>query len=154
MTQEIYTVNSRHVAASRDRVFALAADVLHWPELLPHYRYVRVLSGGGGTRTVAMGARRSGVPVRWTAIQTMHPDICEIHYRHVAGVTRGMDVVWRIEETDGGSRATITHRLQPCRTWLRLGFSRWVVGRVFVMAIADRTLAGIAARAEAGGNWT
>lgn len=152
MTREIYTVNSRQVAASPDQVFELAANVLNWPELLPHYRYVVMLRDGETTRTVAMGALRSGIPVRWTAIQELRPDRGEIQYRHIAGVTRGMDVVWRIEPDEGGSRATITHRLQPGRPWLRLGLSRWVVGTLFVMAIAERTLAGIARQAEADGN--
>ncbi len=152
MIPEIYTVNSQSVAAEPERVFALAADVTAWPELLSHYRYVRVLDGGDTSRTVAMGAQRGGFPVRWTAIQEIRPDRLEIYYRHVAGVTRGMDVLWQIEGAVGGSRAIITHRLQPDRWWLQSGVSRWVVGTVFVMAIADRTLAGIAARAEADGS--
>jgi ribosome-associated toxin RatA of RatAB toxin-antitoxin module len=151
MTREIYTVNARSVAASPERVYALAANVADWPRLLSHYRYVRVLEQDDEVRTVAMGARHSGIPVRWTAIQETRPDRLEIRYRHIRGVTRGMDVVWRVEPAAGGARATITHRLRPEWWWLRPALSRWMVGTVFVMAIAERTLAGIAARAEAEG---
>jgi aromatase len=148
MTAEIETVNSRAVAAGADQVFALAADVESWPAILPHYRYVHVVSDRGATRTVAMGARRSGIPVRWTAIQKVHADQLEIAYEHIAGVTRGMDVLWRIEPAGFGTRAMITHRLRPRQWWLRYRLTQWIVGKLFVMNIADRTLAGIAARAE------
>ena len=46
--------------APYDRIFDLAANVERWPELLPHYRYVRRLPGAD--RHFAMGARRGPVP--------------------------------------------------------------------------------------------
>jgi ribosome-associated toxin RatA of RatAB toxin-antitoxin module len=148
MTAHIDTVNMRVVAASPERVFELAADVVSWPDILPHYRYVRVLAETGRRRTVEMGARRSGVPVRWTASQEIRPDCLEIAYTHIAGVTRGMHVLWRIEPEGTGARATITHRLRPAQRWLRYRVTQWIVGTLFVMDIADRTLAGIARQAE------
>jgi hypothetical protein len=30
------------------RIVELAADVERWPEILPHYRWVTLLAGGGG----------------------------------------------------------------------------------------------------------
>jgi ribosome-associated toxin RatA of RatAB toxin-antitoxin module len=148
MTGMIDTLNTRVIAADPDLVFSLAANVTDWPEILPHYRYVRVLAGTDHRRTVAMGAARSGVPVRWTAIQEVNHSRLEILYRHVGGVTTGMDVVWTIEPLEAGARATITHRLRPERWWLRYGLTQWIVGTLFVMNIADRTLAGIGRHAE------
>jgi ribosome-associated toxin RatA of RatAB toxin-antitoxin module len=150
VSPEIVTTNTRVIASDPETVFSLAADVSAWPAILPHYRYVRVLSSDEATRTVAMGASRSGIPVRWTAVQQLYPQSLEIRYRHVAGVTRGMEVLWKIEPAEAGSRAVITHRLHPRQWWLQTGATRWMVGTVFVMNIADRTLAGIASRAERG----
>ena len=151
MTFAIHTVNERAIWATPDRVYELAADVTAWPDILSHYRYVRVRSEENGNRTVEMGARRSGFPVRWTAVQQPRPEQCEIAYRHTEGITRGMDVLWRIELNAGRSLTTITHVLHPTAWWLRFKISRWVVGEVFVKAIAEKTLAGIAAHAEQTG---
>ena len=51
-----------------DVVFDLAADVERWPQILPHYRYVRPVADPNGERRFAMGARRGPIPVRWEAI--------------------------------------------------------------------------------------
>lgn len=150
MSAGIVTANTRLIASDPEAVFSLAADVRAWPAILPHYRYVRILSTDQMTRTVAMGASRSGIPVRWTAIQELHPESLEIAYRHIAGVTRGMDVLWKIEPAEAGCRAVITHRLRPQQWWMRTPASEWIVGTLFVMNIADRTLAGIASKAEQG----
>lgn len=149
MSSSIRTINARAIAASPGLVYELAADVEAWPQILGHYRYVRVLGGTPSARLVAMGATRSGIPVSWTAEQEQCPDRLEIAYRHVRGVTRGMEVLWRIEPLGAGSRAVITHALDLGRWWLRNGVSQHIVGELFVAAIAERTLAGIGARAEA-----
>ena len=52
-----------------DRIFPLAAEVERWPEILPHYRYVRPVPDPNGERRFAMGARRGAIPVSWEAIQ-------------------------------------------------------------------------------------
>src|SRR5207249_784227 len=53
--------------------------------------------GGGGT--VEMAAWRPFGPIRyptwWVSEMTVDPLAREIRYRHVRGMTRGMDVVWR-----------------------------------------------------------
>lgn len=151
MTGAIRTVNERSVAASPQVVLRYAMRVESWPRLLSHYRYVRVLGECEGERVVAMGARRTGIPVRWTAVQAVDPETLRVTYRHIGGVTRGMWVVWQIEPEAAGVRVTISHELQPSRWWLRFRWSQWIVGRFFVEDIADRTLAGIARAAERQG---
>ena len=44
-----------------DRIFALASAVEDWPRWLPHYRWVKVLSGDRTDRIVAMAAHRDGL---------------------------------------------------------------------------------------------
>ncbi len=139
-----------HIAAPAETVFRLAAEVEFWPALLPHYRYVRILRRSGSRRLVKMGASRDGLPVNWTSLQWIEPEITRITFRHVAGMTRGMVVEWAIVPL--GDRAvdvTISHNFRPA--WPVIG--DWVAERVigphFVHNIARKTLQEIKRIAEA-----
>ena len=63
------TANTVQMAGDLDHIVALAVDTERWPEILPHYRWVRLLEGDGDHKTVEMAARRDRIPVRWRAIQ-------------------------------------------------------------------------------------
>jgi hypothetical protein len=72
-----------------------------------------------------------------------------VRYRHIRGITAGMDVEWRIEPAGEGSDVTIVHE------WTGPGWpvvgrpaAAWVIGPVFVHGIASRTLAGIRTAVE------
>ena len=128
------------IAAPAARIFDLAADVERWPERLPHYRYVRRLPDPNGERRFAMGARRGPIPVRWEAIQRPLPTERRIEFEHTGGVTRGMQVAWRLEPRDGRTEVSIEHRLEL--RWPLIGrfAAERVIGPHFVDAIAGRTL--------------
>ncbi|MGH2445330.1 MAG: type II toxin-antitoxin system RatA family toxin [Candidatus Limnocylindria bacterium] len=135
--------------APYERIFALAADVERWPEILPHYRYVRPVAGANGERRFAMGARRGPIPVAWEAIQRPLPDERRIEFVHTGGVTRGMWVAWRFEPIEDGFEVSIEHRLEL--GWPLIGelAARHVIGPQFIEAIAGQTLRRIRALAEA-----
>jgi ribosome-associated toxin RatA of RatAB toxin-antitoxin module len=138
------------MAAPPERIFALAADVERWPKRLPHYRYVRRLPGT--EREFAMGARRGPIPVRWQAIQRPRPQDRVIEFVHTGGVTRGMQVAWRLVPRNDGSGVTdvsIEHELDL--GWPLIGgwVARHIIGPQFVEAIAGRTLRRIRQLAEA-----
>ncbi len=145
----------RHVRAEAQAIYRLAAAVEDWPRILPHYRFVRVLDvAAPGRRTVEMAARRDvvgrlGFPLRWTAVQTLEPEVPHISFEHVAGATRGMRVAWTFgEPVDGAVRVTIRHIFEPA--WpVPAGLVRLIVGEYFVNGVARRTLRTIAALAEA-----
>ena len=91
------------MAAPPQVVFTLARDVERWPERLPHYRRVVVRGRRDGRILAQMVAdRRFGpitVPVTWRAICWSEPDDhtdLRLRFRHVRGVTRGMEVTWHI----------------------------------------------------------
>lgn len=146
----IDTVNRISIRAPVHLVFELGQDVGRWPSLLAHYRYVEVEGEDVAEcrRVVRMGARRGVIPVRWTAEQIVLSEEGRVQYRHVAGLTRGMDVEWRIVPTNDGCVASITHVLTRPRGLLRLPFASWIAGRIFISGIADETLRGIKLRAE------
>ncbi|GAC1305800.1 MAG: hypothetical protein NVSMB19_17490 [Vulcanimicrobiaceae bacterium] len=146
MTQ---TSNEIDIAAPAATIYALAAATERWPEILPHYRYVRVIAGGGARRTVEMGATRDGIPIAWTAEQTNDPERPSIRFRHVRGWTRGMDVEWRFDATERGTRVTIEHRLKFAFPIAGDWIGEHIVGDFFVRDVANKTLARMKALAEA-----
>ena len=153
------TVDELVVRAPVSRIFPLARDVERWPEHLAHYRFVRFrvrTRDGGGL--VEMSANRPFGPVGWPTwwLSQMSVDAAKpnVRFRHVDGVTKGMDVEWTFEPVPGDASATrvrIVHLWDGPR-WPLIGTvaALGVIGPVFVHGIASRTLAGLARAAERG----
>ena len=140
------------IAARPDLVFALARDVERWADLLPHYaRSTAIERRPDGSLVADFIARRPligllglGLPVTWRSRTWSEPASRRLHFVHVAGATRGMEVTWRIEPDGDGTRVVIEHEFRP-----RIpGFAAFV-DRFFTRPIAGRTLATFKALAEA-----
>jgi uncharacterized membrane protein len=135
------------IRAPASRIHALAADVERWPALLPHYRYVRRVDGA--PHRYRMGARRGPIPVRWEAEVRPLPDGVTVEFTHTGGVTRGMEVAWRlVERGDGVTDVAIEHELHL--GWPLIGSfaAERIIGPLFIEAIARRTLRRMKAIAE------
>ena len=139
------TANTVEMRGSLDHIVALAADTERWPVILPHYRGVTLLDGGGDHKTVEMAARRGRIPVKWRAVQDVERDgpTPVIRFRHIGGVTKGMDVAWTFDVKDGAVDVTIDHDFEP--PWPLIGdvIANHIIGPHFVEAIAGKTLATI-----------
>ena len=147
----MHTENSIVIRAPAERIFELACAVERWPELLPHYRWVREIERDGRRRVVEMAAHRDGIPVRWWAEQVCEPEVPRITFRHVRGVTKGMEVEWSFTPTaDGQVLVRIDHELRL--GWPLIGglVADRVIGPFFVGNIAGKTLRRIKQLAEAG----
>ena len=150
------TVDRLRMRAPAARVFAAAADVERWPELLPHYRWVRMLERRTDGGLVEMAAWRPfgplNYPTWWVSEMRLDRAALAVHYRHVRGITTGMDVIWRIEPRDEDTEVTIVHEWAGPR-WPLVGgvAADWVIGPVFIHGIASRTLAGIGRSVERAG---
>ena len=131
---------SIYIHASPDTVYSLVSDLDHWSTWLTHYRYVRVLDRSEDGTRAAMSARRGLIPVFWHAVQKAESTTRTIRFRHVRGITRGMDVLWTIEPEEKGTRARIFHDLDL--KWPLIGrwFADFVIARGFIEPIAGRTL--------------
>jgi ribosome-associated toxin RatA of RatAB toxin-antitoxin module len=129
-------------------IFALAAAVEDWPQILPHYRWVRLLRADGPRRLVEMAASRDGIPVRWMAVQEVDSAGRRITFRHVRGITRGMDVAWTLTPNEDGVLVEIWHAFHPRWPLVPDVLVSLVVGRFFVENIALKTLHHIKALAE------
>ena len=151
----MHTVDQIAIHAPLDRIFQAAADVQRWPEILSHYRRVRFLDRRDGGGLVEMAAWRPFGPLRYPArwVSEMIVDRAggEIRYRHVRGITAGMNVVWRLDSQAGTDsvRVTIVHEWRG-PAWPLIGAlaADLVIGPVFIHGIAQRTLAGIKRFAE------
>jgi ribosome-associated toxin RatA of RatAB toxin-antitoxin module len=154
----MYTLDEIHMRAPLDVCFQAGADVERWPERLPHYRWVRFQRKQGfGTGRVEMAARRSfgplAYPVWW--VSEMHLDTSRpaVHYRHVEGITTGMDVIWTFEPAGDGTLVRIVHDWNTGPAWplpqpARRAIAGGIIGPVFIHHVASRTLAGIRRHVE------
>lgn len=144
------TANTVEMAGTLDRIVALAADTERWPEILPHYRWVTLLDGGGDRKTVEMAARRGRIPVKWRAVQDVERDgpTPVIRFRHIGGLTKGMVVAWTFEPGSNVVKVRIDHDFSP--PWPVVGgfVADAMIGPHFVEAIAGKTLATIKAIVE------
>jgi hypothetical protein len=148
-------LDEHRMQAPPDVCFHVAADVERWPEILPHYRWVRFQERRAfGTGRVEMAAWRPFAgplryPTWWVSEMHIAPHEPAVYYRHVDGVTRGMEVKWMFfPEPDGSTRVCISHAW-PGPSWPLVGGLAWqhVIAPYFVSAIAQRTLAGVATEA-------
>ncbi|MDT8368009.1 MAG: SRPBCC family protein, partial [Longimicrobiales bacterium] len=136
--------------------FQIAADVERWPEYLPHYRWVRfVRRDGFAEGIVEMSANRPfgplGWPTFWRSEMSHDREQRTVRYHHIGGVTTGMDVWWQLRPLGNQrTRMRIVHEWDGPRWPIISGIAAdLVIGPIFVKGIASRTLAGLAAVAEA-----
>jgi len=134
-------------------VYDAASNVERWPELLPHYRWVRVLERHDEWDLVEMAAWRPFGPLRyptwWVSEMRRLPQEHLVQYRHVRGITSGMHVEWSMRQSGKAVDVAIVHRWSG-PPWPLVGsvFASAIVGPVFIRGIASRTLAGIKRVAE------
>jgi hypothetical protein len=151
----LVTIDEHRCSATPDVAFQVAADVEGWPGILPHYRWVRFLRKDGFAQgLVEMAAWRPFGPLRyptWWVSEMEHDAVKrQVRYRHVRGVTRGMDVLWEVSELpDGGSHLRLVHEWDGPPWPLIRGFAaERIIGPGFISHIAARTLAGVSAESE------
>lgn len=159
------TVDEQLVRAPISTIFELAKRVERWPEHLSHYRYVRFREqrpdGGGVVEMSAYRRFEAAVPTLrfnwptwWLSQMMVNSTSPCIRFRHIGGITTGMEVEWAFTPVANGTHVRILHLwdgppIPVLGTWA----ATHVIGPVFVHGIASRTLAGLAAVAEgeAGG---
>ena len=92
-----------------------------------------------------------GYPTWWVSEMRVDRAAPAVYYRHVRGITAGMDVVWHLEPDGDGTAVTIVHEWDGPR-WPLVGgvAASWVIGPIFIHGIASRTLAGIKRAVERG----
>jgi len=155
-------VDSQYVHAPVAQMFALAAKVEKWPTYLPHYRFVKFRerrSDGGGI--VEMSANRPFIlatrkwkpltlnwPTWWLSEMSVDETKPSIRFRHIKGITKGMEVEWTFIPAPAGTHVRIVHLWDGPGVPMGDFAATWVIGPIFVHGIASRTLAGLAAVAE------
>lgn len=135
--------NSILILSSPEAILEAAYHVERWPELLPHYRWVKILRQDGPQRTVQMAARRGIIPIKWTALQWKDEREQKVFFRHLRGPAKGMEVVWEMEGLagpGGETRVTIHHELQYPIPLLGPLLAHAVIGPLFISPTASRTL--------------
>jgi ribosome-associated toxin RatA of RatAB toxin-antitoxin module len=149
-------VDERLVYAPWRTIFDIARQVENWPAYLPHYNFVRFREqAGDGGGLVEMSANRPFGPIQWPTWWLSEMSVDEgapaIRFRHVGGITKGMDVEWsfRANRDAGGTHVRIHHVWDgPPIPFIGIPAATLVIGPVFINGIASRTLRGLAEIAE------
>lgn len=147
------TVDEQLVRAPAALMFRYARDVERWPVHLGHYRSVTFLEPSADPMIVDMRANRPFGPLNWPTFWVSQMWIdeprLEVRYKHIRGITTGMDVIWKLEPRGDSTFVSIIHTWTgPPWPLIRRVAAEWVIGPVFVHGIASRTLAGLARAAE------
>ena len=147
------TIDRITIDAPIEQVMRVASDVERWPEFLGHYRWVKMLERRANGGLVEMAAWRHfgpvGYPTWWVSEMEVLPDTHEVRYRHVKGITRGMDVRWELQQRNSQVQISIIHEWSGPR-WPLISAvaANWVIGPIFIHNIASKTLAGVKRKAE------
>lgn len=159
------TIDQQVVRADPRKMFEVVRHVDEWAAHLPHYRYVRfreLATDGGGL--VEMAANRPFGPLDWPTWWLSEMSVDEgapaIRFRHIDGITKGMDVEWSFRTVAAergaksgpgarGTQVTIVHVWDgPPIPLLGIIAATAVIGPVFIHGIASRTLEGLSVAAE------
>lgn len=125
--------------APRADIFETAANLERWPEILPHYRYIKYLERRPDRSVVIMAATRSGIPIKWTSEEIIDRDRTEVRFHHLKAFTKGMRVVWTFKETPAGVLVEITHDLN-FRIPTLAPVADAIIGDFFIHHVANKTL--------------
>jgi hypothetical protein len=71
-----------------------------------------------------------------------------IRFRHIQGITKGLEVEWTFGPALQGTHVRIVHLWDGPDVPMGDFAATWVIGPIFIHGIASRTLAGLAAVAE------
>ena len=102
--------------------------------------------GSGGSAVVNW-------PTWWLSMMSVNVARRSIRFRHIGGITKGMDVEWEFQRRSANeTHVRIVHAWDG-PGWPGIGrlAATLVIGPVFVHGIASRTLAGLAKVAERDG---
>src|SRR5947208_10074322 len=143
--------NSIIICAPKMMVFETAANLELWPQILPHYRYVRYLERNSDRNIVVMAATRSGIPISWTSEQIIDRDHLEIRFHHLRAFTKGMRVVWTFQDAPTGVLVEIRHDL-AFRVNLLVPIADKIIGDCFIHNIASKTVRCMKSYVEAREN--
>jgi hypothetical protein len=129
------------IYADRPTVFRLLADIELWPAFIPHVRSARVVRRDGRRRLVKVRASWHGIPIGWTAIETVDEVYCWMALRHVSRLTGGSVATWSVgpEQRLEDSRIAVDVTVEQQVT-VPLPFIGGLVARRFVGGMVAREL--------------
>jgi hypothetical protein len=97
----------RRIHADRATVFNLLAEVELWPALFPHIRSSRVLRRDGRRRLIVVRTRWHGLPLGYTAIQTVDTYYYWMSIGVIGGLTNGSSATFVVKRAPGDPDAVV-----------------------------------------------
>ena len=136
----MHAENTITIKAPIDKIFAIASDLSKWPEILPHYRWVRFLNKSDGHSIVNMAARRGQIPIQWTSEYWVDSKKTEMHFKHLKAFTKGMHVIWTFTSKEEAVEVRIRHDLDSAIPILGRFISEVIIAKFFIHHVANQTL--------------
>ncbi|SRR5579862_2911366 len=141
------------IQAPLTRVFSAAADVVRWPEFMPHCRYNRFVSHKPSGGIIKTSFSRPGIPATWLSEYRIDTNKRRLHFHHLKStlnITQGMKVVWNFAELpDGSVHVSITHHIRRKLLFLGLPMKDAALMKFLVYDMAAKALVGIKRKVEA-----
>jgi hypothetical protein len=136
------------IYADRRTVFYLLSEIELWPAFLAHIRSARVVRRDGRRRLIKVRASWRGLPIGWTAVETVDAYYFWMAVRHVSRLTGGSLATYCVGPekrlADGRVAVDVTVEQQVTVPLPVIGgllarrFVGGVVARRFGQAILDR----------------
>ncbi|MDI6703194.1 MAG: SRPBCC family protein [bacterium] len=143
----IHTEDTIVIKGNVDEVFEISSDVERYPEFIPTYKEVRILSKEGPEMIVE---RESEAGYKWRSRVFVDKDKRLIKAEQLEGPLKGMKIEWKFAEIDDGTRIVLTHDFEYKKVPL-IGnlIGRLIVSRI-VKKMATQTLEGVKRKVEEG----
>lgn len=128
-------------------VFNVSSDFEKYPEFIPTYKRVRILSKEGRKMIVE---RESSSGYKWKSRVFVDKDSRSIKAEQLEGPLKGMKIEWEFIEVEDGVKIVLTHEFEYKKVPL-IGnlVGRLIVSRI-VKKMAMKTLEGVKKRVEGG----
>jgi ribosome-associated toxin RatA of RatAB toxin-antitoxin module len=88
--------DSRRIRANQETVFNLLAEIELWPTIFPHIRSARVVKREGNQKVVVVKAKWRGLPLSYTAVETVDRERGQVTIRHLSRLTKGSVATWTV----------------------------------------------------------
>lgn len=146
---------TRRVDADPATVFSLIAEVELWPAIFRHIRSARVLRRDGRRRLVVVKARWRGLPLGYTAVQTVDNYYRWTSIRHLSRLTAGSVATFSVPvaRTTGAGPAADVHVKQSVTVPIPLvgdRLARAFIGGRVARELGDAMLDRVKEIAEGG----
>lgn len=143
------TQNTIAVIGSFEEVYGLIEAVERWPEIVEDVGDVKVLGMEARKKVVEIATRGGVLHLKMTALQETFPAERRVHFSHIKGVMKGVEVEWTLGDVrlknKGLVHVNVTHDFKNISS-----VRAYVLNRLFIQKRTEKMLVRLKEIVEAG----